>query len=425
MGVRKLFNCWIDKLANLLKKIFPLDSRGRFLLKRLRAALFKLVDPDVRTGRQLGRLLPNLESWAYERSGSIFLVISPVRFREDEGQRATNFTQELVQRGIGVLFVYWRWPGQEIVPADSNSGILQIPMDVFLRKPELILRSFNRIKKNILIEYPHPDLFGPLSTAQAAGWITVYDLVDDWAAFQRVGQAAWYDPAFERYLLLHADIVLAVRQNLVDRVISRTGRHAVLVPNGLVPDIDTIDRPRYLEQGQITLGYFGYLSDAWFDWPLLLEVAERHPAWRIYLIGYGMSLEPGLLPENIVFLGKKPRSELASYAANWDVAIVPFKQGGVARGADPIKTYEYLAMDLPVVASGVQPPSGAEEHVLCARNSLEFARLVEKAAASSTEPDRCRFAGSCTWEERLNLLFSAMAESPRVRQKKFLFGGVL
>ncbi|MBN1267388.1 MAG: glycosyltransferase [Anaerolineales bacterium] len=424
MLVRKLLQRGAGRAIDALKVIFPVGSTGRLFLQRTRASIRRYVEPDADFGRKLDRLLPDLETWAIGRSGSVFLILSPVQFREDEGQRATNLALEMVQRGIPVLFIYWRWPGEKSAPIEGKPGVLQIPMDLFLRCPERFLRSFHNLKRYVLFEYPHPELFGPLALAHAEGWITVYDLIDDWSAFQRVGQAEWYDPLFERYLVLHADVLLAVGQSLADRIGKQTGRQAVLIPNGLSPDITRIETPQALVRGEVTLGYFGYLSDAWFDWPLILEVAERHPGWKLYLIGYGMSMDPGLLPANVIFLGKKQRSELASYAANWDVGVIPFKQGGVARGADPIKAYEYLAMNLPVVATGVHPPPGGEEYVMCARDALEFARKVTEAAAAGKLQDRADYANNCSWEERLNLLIRAAAESPRVHQKSFLFGGV-
>ena len=45
--------------------------------------------------------------------------------------------------------------------------------------------------------------------------------------------------------------------------------------------------------------------------------------------------------------------KLAGYAKNWDLAIIPFKISELSRGVDPLKVYEYLAMSLPVVTTGM------------------------------------------------------------------------
>jgi glycosyltransferase involved in cell wall biosynthesis len=175
----------------------------------------------------------------------------------------------------------------------------------------------------------------------------------------------------------------------------------------------------------VTVGYFGYLAGAWFDWELIAEAARRRPWWRFYLIGYGGSPDGLVLPDNVVLLGKKPQSELAAYAANWDVAIIPFKPEPLAAAADPIKTYEYLAMGLPVVATGVFPPAGGEAFVTRTEGVEGFLAELEKAAAQRGSEEvaaRRGFVEACTWEARLDALFGAIDRGEqRVAEKRALF----
>ena len=195
-----------------------------------------------------------------------------------------------------------------------------------------------------------------------------------------MGQANWYEQNFEKYLVATTDAVYAVNERIAARICS-PGRESVeIVPNGFRLGIDQVDEVRHLARGKVTLGYFGYLSGAWFDWKLIAEVARTEPEWQIYLIGYGGGPEGMILPSNVVLLGRKPQSSLASYAANWDLAIVPFKPERLALGADPIKIYEYLAMGLPVVTTGVYPPSGAERFVRQAEGVKDFIEKVEIAS---------------------------------------------
>ena len=80
------------------------------------------------------------------------------------------------------------------------------------------------------------------------------------------------------------------------------------------------------------MGYFGYLAGAWFDWELIAAAARRRPSWRFYLIGYGGSPEGIELPATVELLGKQPQTDLAAFAANWDVAVIPFKPDRAGRG---------------------------------------------------------------------------------------------
>ena len=132
------------------------------------------------------------------------------------------------------------------------------------------------------------------------------------------------------------------------------------------------------------------------------------------------------LPANVELLGKQPQADLAAFAANWDVALIPFKPDRLAAGADPIKTYEYLAMGLPVVVTGVYPPTGGEAFVARAEGVEELLREIERAAPRQEPGEiaaRRAFAATCTWDHRLEALLAALAEGrQRVAEKRALLG---
>ena len=354
----------------------------------------------------------------------VFAIFSTTRLDEDEGQRSTRLALELARRGIPVVFVYWRWPTEAPAPQDRlEDGIVQVPLEVVARHPESLCHSFRGLERVALLEFPCPPLARLLASANASGWITGYDVVDDWREFRRVGQAPWYDSAFERNLILTADFVTAVNERLAERI-RAAGRSAVcLIPNGMESGVERIDRVRGLERGEITLGYFGYLSAAWFDWELVAALGRMRPSWRIYLIGYGGGPGRLSLPRNVTLLGRQPHAALGSFAANWDVAIVPFKPGPLAANADPIKTYEYLALGLPVVVTGVYPPRGAEALVARAAGLEEFAAGIE-ASHSGRGPgaeSRRRFAVEATWSRRVDALLALLEQGvDRVAEKRWL-----
>jgi glycosyltransferase involved in cell wall biosynthesis len=212
----------------------------------------------------------------------------------------------------------------------------------------------------------------------------------------------------------------------LQRKVSASSRKSpLLVPNGLSEGVAVVDEPRTLERGRITIGYFGYLAEAWFDWDLLVKVAYRNPDWHIYLIGYGGTSGELSIPDNLHMLGKVPRHELAAYAANWDVAIVPFKEEAVADRADPIKTYEYMAMGLPVVLTGVHPPQGTERLLRRVEGVYAFEEAIRMEASEKERlaDVRIAFARRCTWTTRMDQLLGAIEDgAQRIGEKHALFG---
>ena len=446
----------VSRFWRLLRQVFPEGSRRRKLYRLGRRAAGKLLgardpagpaawtagaggagtgtpegSPDFRA--ELLRFEERVRAGGASQIPQVVAIFSGTQLVESEGQRPTQLALALARRGIPVVFVYWRWWDREWRPQDRlEEGIVQIPIDVVTRRPEMLTGAFafpEVMERIALFEFPHPAFFATLSAANSAGWITVYDMLDDWEEFHRVGQAIWWDEDFERHLASACDAVFGINEVLAGRLRDLGGGAAAeVVGNGLKPGLGTIGAPRPLARGEVTVGYFGYLAGAWFDWELILEAARRRPAWRFYLIGYGGAPEGSALPPNVELLGKQPQADLAAYAANWDVAVVPFKPDRLAAGADPIKTYEYLAMGLPVVVTGVHPPPGGEAFVRRAapEDGVEgFLRAIEATGGrggAEQEAARGAFAASCSWDHRLESLLGSLAEGrQRVAEKRALF----
>jgi polysaccharide pyruvyl transferase CsaB len=446
----------VSRFWRLMRQAFPEGSRRHRLYRLGRRAVGKLVragDPagpqaawKQGTGGAPAPVSPNApapepppdfradllrfeERVRAAGSPQVVAIFSGTQLLESEGQRPTQLALALAARGVPVVFVYWRWWDNEWRPQDRlEEGIVQIPIDVVTRRPEILTGAFAGSERIALFEFPHPGFFETLSAAGSAGWITVYDMIDDWEEFHRVGQAAWWDGEFERHLLGACDALFCINGFLRDRV-RELGAEAEVVGNGLKPGLGEVRQPRPLARGEVTVGYFGYLAGAWFDWELIAEAARRRPAWRFYLIGYGGGPEGKgetiELPANVELLGKQPQEDLAAFAANWDAALIPFKPDRLAAGADPIKTYEYLAMGLPVVTTGVYPPAGGEAFVTRAEGVEELLRAVERAAAEGgpeAAAARRAFAAGCTWEHRLEAMLGSIAEGrQRVAEKRALF----
>ncbi|MCU0292655.1 MAG: polysaccharide pyruvyl transferase family protein [Thermoanaerobaculaceae bacterium] len=360
-------------------------------------------------------------------AGRVVAIFSATKLDRSEGQRPTQLAIEMASRGITVVFAYWRWWPDEWCQQDwADRGIVQIPIDVVVSDPARFFAAFPGFDRTVLFEFPHPDFFAPVAAAHGAGWSVGYDVLDDWEEFHRVGQAIWYDQTFERHLLHSSDGVFTINRVLADHVRALGRREVEVVGNGVRLDIAVAHEPCSLERGEVTVGYFGYLAGAWFDWDLLAAAAGLRPTWRFYLIGYAGDPDAHHVRPNIHLLGKMPQFQLASHAAIWDVAVVPFKRERLARGADPIKTYEYLAMGLPVVVTGVGAPAGAEHLVLEADTPESFVARCEEAARTrgSGEAARRGFAEGCTWAHRVDaILESVAAGHQQFGEKRALFAG--
>lgn len=438
LAIRFVYRVW-----RATKRLFPEGSQRKIWYRRFRDLVARQVGsggpplPDARIAVPAGQpavpapdfrgdLLRFEERVQRSAAPRVVVFASATQLLESEGQRPTQLALELARRGIPVVFLYFRWWKTEWCPQDRlDEGILQIPLDLVTDSPELLATAFSGRERVLLVEFPHPSFFDLLAAAASEGWLLVYDVLDDWEEFHRVGQAIWYDEPFERHVIVASDAVFAINEVLAGRIRELGGAGVEVVGNGLKPGLEVVREPRPLERGEVTVGYFGYLAGAWFDWELLAEAARRQRSWRFYLIGYGGSPEGVKVPGNVVPLGKQPQGDLAAYAENWDVAIIPFKPDRLAAGADPIKTYEYLAMGLPVVTTGVYPPTGGEGLVVRAETVDDFLQAVSRAAVRDPEAVAARraFAAASTWGCRLDEMFGTLDRGgQRVAEKKLLMG---
>ncbi len=322
---------------------------------------------------------------------------------ESRGQRSTWLAKEFAHRGIPVVIFYWRWDPKEEIVRSLNPLILSIPIDMFGKvERHLLSISSDPLKKVFLIEFPDAFLFEKINVMNTHAFITVYDCIDDWEQFAKAGQAVWYDPDVERYLIHNTNLAIATHPSLAEKLKGMGADLVSVIPNGV--DTESLDQQARksidLERGNLTIGYFGYLTESWFDWDLVLRTASRKKDWVFHLIGYG---EPsGLkLPENVRFWGKVEHQDLPSYTRFWDVAIIPFREGRLTDAVDPIKLYEYLYLGLPVVATNMPHLQGKPGVFPCA--SSDFEKTLASAKQSVFPKKEVEaFVQSNTWKQRVD-----------------------
>jgi len=98
------------------------------------------------------------------------------------------------------------------------------------------------------------------------------------------------------------------------------------------------------------IGYVGTIGH-WFDWPLVLALAEENSSVCFRLIGpvYVQPSKP--MPPNIELLLACDHVAAMRAMAEFTIGLIPFKRIGLTASVDPIKYYEYRAMGLPVLST--------------------------------------------------------------------------
>ena len=353
-----------------------------------------------------------LSDLQHSKADELVFMFSGTTFVQDvRANRPIRLTRELIARDIPVIFNYHRWRRTDEHPEYKGDLLLQIPIDVttqFLSR----LASIKTDKRKIfIVSYPHPVVPKILNRFKVNGWVNLYDARDDWEEFQKVGQAKWYKKSVEKYIVRNCDHVTAVSWPLAAKLDHYEPIEAVnVVPNALSPHF--LSKEYKWKGGQnIKIGYFGHLTDSWFDWDSVIEIAKQRPNYQFELIGHSAP-ENLNLPPNVDLMGPKTHPEINVIAAEWHVAIIPFKPSLLADAVDPIKIYEYMALDLPTVSFRM-PQIDDYPSTITVDNVDDFITALDEYSKHRPKKGALkRWLATNTWGDRTDVMLS-LAQRPQ------------
>lgn len=134
------------------------------------------------------------------------------------------------------------------------------------------------------------------------------------------------------------------------------------------------------------IGYYGALA-SWFDYEMVKYLAKNKPEYNIVLLGikYDDSFDKANLSEysNIYFLGSKDYEELPNYASKFDVCTIPFKINNITQATSPLKLFEYMALEKPIVTTAMNECKKYRS-VMIANNKEEFVEKIDRCIELST-----------------------------------------
>jgi len=138
-----------------------------------------------------------------------------------------------------------------------------------------------------------------------------------------------------------------------------------IIPNGV--DVDFFfqkskEKSRN-EDDFFTIGFVGFLGD-WVDFSsVFTSVAQMKATMKlkILIVGDGPNLgkiqkfaDDSDLAEQVGFVGNVPYSEIPEKISQMDVCILPFNDSSVSQHALPLKLFEYMASNKPVISSRIE-----------------------------------------------------------------------
>lgn len=263
-------------------------------------------------------------------------------------------------------------------------------IDGFVQKEECLLCIGKPSELGLAVLARHPARF------------SLYDAMDDFPAFyQGISRAAM---AKKEQEVASRVSRISVSSTFLAKRFAGCRSKLSLAPNACavdhLPSINAPDRGC----GKPVLGYVGTIG-RWFDWDLVVSLAEKNPSMCIRLIGPTYAPPPPSLSSNVELLPPCDHASAVKAMQEFSIGLIPFKLTDLTASVDPIKYYEYRALGLPVLSSpfGEMALRGGEKGVFLMDEHSDLVTRVKKALTCKYEKVEIEeFRKANSWEARFD-----------------------
>lgn len=268
---------------------------------------------------------------------------------------------------------------------------------IFSRKLIAQLRTW--LQPDVLLGIGKPSSIALSFLKQHRGF-SFYDAMDDLPAFHS-GISSWYLKKMEDNIARRVTKIFVSSTHL-EQKFSWKKTSVIKIFNAL--DSNYLLTAKFFRGTPVTLGYVGTIAD-WFDWDLVIKIADQFSEWAIQLIGPVFTKVPKELPKNILLLGPIAHTELGKYLSNFTIGFIPFKLNRLTAGVDPIKYYEYKGMGLAVVSTnfGEMIYRSHEEGVFIIDYQNFVLMLHQALQYSRLSAPNSHFQCLHSWSQRLSI----------------------
>lgn len=247
---------------------------------------------------------------------------------------------------------------------------------------------------------------------------TALHVTDDWiAGAQMMGLDTVRVTERLRRNIALASSVTAVSPHLAEQVSTFAGGRSIsILPNGCTPVEElppACGGPRAVLLGQLNERLDFDLLDSLVDDGIRLEIIGPR---REHEASCTLRLDHLLNQPSVKWWGELPARKVPAILAGASVGLTPYVQNEFNRSSFPLKTLDYLAAGLPVVATdspAVRWLASPDVHI--ASDSQAFRKLVRKigaAAPSTEERERLRNqAMAHSWEARADQLLITLGRA--------------
>ncbi len=283
--------------------------------------------------------------WFHARTGSDVLWVDPypTRLPRLADLRRPRPSQNLATQAPPPWLRVLRPLALPIEPLPGSGAI-----NAFFWRPTLDALARFAEGHDTLVAAGKPSVLALAVLKQLKNARSLYDAMDEFPAFYN---------GFSRRAMARREEQLVRQANTLWVTSTRLQQHwrelrpdLQFVANALDDSMMPAPRARDLQAQPKVFGYVGTIA-TWFDWDWVIALAQARPRDVVRLIGPVFHAAPTQLPPNIEMLPGCHHAAALDAMRGFDVGLIPFLRNDLTASVDPIKFYEYRALNLPVMST--------------------------------------------------------------------------
>lgn len=238
----------------------------------------------------------------------------------------------------------------------------------------------------------------------------IYDCMDDAGEFDKQNKINSRRVNLEIKLIREASIVFVSSKNLMNTINSREYclNKTVLLRNafgGNKLDIPSINKPK-IKNDIHKICYIGTVA-SWFDFNSLSFCVQNNESIEFHIIGPIDVDIKNWSHKRIIFHGPVNHDKLHSFVKDFDCMIMPFKFNKLIMSVDPIKLYEYINYNKPIISVYYKEIERFSKYVSFYSNQEELLNIVNGMINNGffpkyNEKERDKLLYNNSWEIRVN-----------------------
>lgn len=238
----------------------------------------------------------------------------------------------------------------------------------------------------------------------------IYDCMDDYSGFFSINDIRYSRYKTYEFNLCNLDniVILASSNALKEKLNKITDKDIKLIRNGLKDDF--VFKLKHNESNIITkvktskkiITYIGTIAE-WFDFSILKEKTDPNIEYHIY---GPKDVNDDNFNDQIIYKGILEHEDIVNVAAKSDALIMPFVVNDLIKSVDPVKLYEYISFNKPIICCYYDEISRFCEFVNFYHNQMDFNKIIDDLLFNNIKPyskeNAIDFLLNSTWTSRGN-----------------------